>query len=157
MNERVNSRYDLSVFPLVLHRCLSLSGPLMTSAFCPLSPFHNYVSCHIMQSQSALSPPPATLTFVHSASKILSWKSLAGLGGWKAIKWSARSLKLCHCWPLTPNLMLHSPLQGERGIADTTGFLPSVPEESFTLSRSSQPTDHQVRQWLCKVTNSQDP
>lgn len=36
-------------------------------------------------------------------------------------------------------------------------FFLEVPEESFTLSRSSQPTDHRVLRCLCKVMKRQDP
>lgn len=76
-----------------------------------------YVSCHIMLSQFTLRPPAATLTLHIVKAKILRKNTLGGLKGWKAIKWSTRSLKLCHplphmpAWCCTPT----SPLQKKKG------------------------------------------
>lgn len=145
-------RYDLSLS--------FFSSSLADGAvFSPLSPFHNYVSCHIMHSQSTLSPPPATLTFPHCASKKSIIKNLWEVSrGERPLSGRLGVLNPATlCLILLPDATL--PLvhyKRERGSADTTGFFLSVPVESFTLSGSSQPTDHRVHQCLCKVMKRQD-
>lgn len=60
-------RYDLLPFVLCFFTTL-LSLTHSGAGSCLLSPFHNYVKCHIMHSQPALRPPCATLTFAHCIS-----------------------------------------------------------------------------------------